>query len=810
MKSRKIIGLVLVCAMMFALVLTGCNQLPGMPAINTTTTSATNGGNDDGWNDDGGNDDGWNDDGNSDATDNNGGDSTDVGTDSTDNVGGDVTGNGTKTTGKNTASSTTKATSGNKDDVLLPSFIRNDNKTMTDRDNGIVFIDDDCNTIDLNSPDCYIYDHGGSIWVDKLNRTLFSGDPCRIIRGDTTSSTNWWFTYKLEAGITEAALITFNEHSKERVRGFDIYVSTDNRKWTKVEPTYNEAEDIHLGYREFKQRTYRVSGIDKKNKYLKIQFTKIDGEQYEPLIGRVRINNVSRMNDPTRFLEGRAAQTFYISSKGSDENDGLSPEKPMTLASLANRYFQPGDKILFKAGETFTGASKITGFGSAAKRITIGTYGGTAKAKLQTRGEGTQVTLEVYADYVTIENLQISNRLGRTGLNIGANHTGANKDIIVQNCIFKDINVETETFLFETGAIQAIAGGAEPTWFENMTIRNNTIENVARIGIFVKNKSADRDSLVNGEYKNGNKPWYANKNVTIVNNTLNDVQGDVILVIGCNKTVIEKNYCNNSYCISDAMLKKHKDAGQVTSMATIWTQNVDKAYIQYNEVGYNQMPTGGNDGTAFDIDAYCTEHYIQYNYSHDNKGGFILLCEFDLVAGSDWYKMLDATQHEIRYNLSVNDGSDTKNFIFIGSKTLAQMNIYNNTIVQNKANIRMLFLFNPVKDYYFTNNIFFGAGACTIGDQSVSQNVVIDNNVFFGGTPSCTTSGVKLSNVKNVDPKFVNAAFTNTAGKALRKEAIAAFTPKNKITGATAVKNNGGKDINGTAISTNFYGCVKY
>ena len=187
MKSRKIIGLVLVCAMMFALVLTGCNQLPGMPAINTTTTSATNGGNDDGWNDDGGNDDGWNDDGNSDATDNNGGDSTDVGTDSTDN--------GTKTTGKNTASSTTKATSGNKDDVLLPSFIRNDNKTMTDRDNGIVFIDDDCNTIDLNSPDCYIYDHGGSIWVDKLNRTLFSGDPCRIIRGDTTSSTNWWFTY---------------------------------------------------------------------------------------------------------------------------------------------------------------------------------------------------------------------------------------------------------------------------------------------------------------------------------------------------------------------------------------------------------------------------------------------------------------------------------------------------------------------------------------------------------------------------------------------------------------------------------------
>lgn len=810
--------------MVLALALTGCNRLPGMPVFNTTTTTvATDGGNNNGGTDEGGNN------GATDATtgDSTVGDATDnvptgnIGDattgDATSNVTGSATGGatnvGTSTTkggNKTTATSATKSTAGQKEEVLLPSFIRNKNKTMTDRDNGIVFIDDDCNTLDLNSDDCYIYDHGGSLWVDKLNRTLFSGDPCRIIRGDTTSEMNWWFTYKLEAGITEAALITFNEHTKERVRGFDIYVSADNRKWTKVEPTYNEAEDVDLGYLKWKQRTYYVKGIDKKNKYMKIQFTKIDGEQYQPLIGRVRINNVSRMNDPTRFLEGRAAQTFYVSSKGTDENDGLSPEKPMTFASLGNRYFQPGDKILFKSGETFTGGSKITGFGSAAKRITVGTYGGAAKAKLQTRGDGVQVTLEVYADYVTIENLQISNRLGRTGLNIGANHAGANKDIIVQNCVFKDINVEAETFLFETGAIQAIAGGVEPTWFENMTIRNNTIDNVARIGIFVKGKWQDRDSLVNGEYKNGNKPWYANKNVTIVGNTLNDVQGDVILVIGCNKTIIEKNYCNNSYCIADATLKKHKDAGQVTSMATIWTQNVDKAYIQYNEVGYNQMPVGGNDGTAFDIDAYCTEHYIQYNYSHDNKGGFILLCEFDLVEGSDWYKMLDASHHEIRYNLTVNDGSDTKNFIFIGSKTLAQMNIYNNTVIQNKSNIKMLFLFNPVKDYYFTNNIFFGAGACNIGQQSASQNVVIDNNVFYGGTPTCSTTGIKITNVKNVDPKFVNAAFTNTAGKALRKEAIAAFTPKNKIAGATAVKNNGGKDINGTAISTNFYGCVKY
>ena len=42
-------------------------------------------------------------------------------------------------------------------------------------------------------------------------------------------------------------------------------------------------------------------------------------------------------------------------------------------------------------------------------------------------------------------------------------------------------------------------------------------------------------------------------------------------------------------------------------------------------------------------------------------------------------------------------------------------------------------------------------------------------------------------------------------------DALKAFVPQTKISGATNVKNNGGKDINGTKFDTlNFYGCVKY
>ena len=822
MQIRRFIGLLLVCTLAFALLLTGCNAAPDVPNSGTTTTTTATGGNDvegdtttDGGNDNTTSGDNTTTDGGNNNT-TNGGNNTTNGGNNTTNGGNNTTNGGnnnTTTGGKNTTTkkTTTSTSSSAKEEVLLPSFERLSNGTCKDRDTGVVFIDDDCNSMSIGSEGCYMYDHGGKIWTDTLNKTLFNNDPVRIIRGDTTTSSAWWFSYKIDAGITEAALVTFNNHTKTRARGFDIYVSADGRKWTKVEPTYNQKEDLDLGYEGWIQRTYKVSGIDKKNKFLKIQFTAIDGEQYEPLIGRVRINNVGKMNDSTRFLEGRSAKTFYVSASGKDGNDGLSASTPMKPEVLTSRYFQPGDKILFKSGETMTGSTiRISGFGSASKRITISTYGGTKPAVLTTRGEGTKARLELFADYVTVENLTISNPLGEIGLSIAPAHSGANKDIIVQNCNFKDINKNADTFRFETGGIYAVASGGEPTWFENMTIRNNTFDNIARIAVFVTSKWAERTEKVGNKYVNGDNPWYANKNVNVSSNTLTNILGDGLLIIGCDKAIMEKNFVNNAYCISDSTLKKYAGT-MTTSAAAIWTQNVDKAYIQYNEVGYTNLPdhvNGGADGTAFDIDAYCTEHYIQYNYSHDNEGGFILLCEFDCQPGTDWYKMLDDTQHEIRFNLSLNDGCKPGFNTLIATLTVAQMNIYNNTFVKTATNSGFVGSFNKLKDYYFKNNIFYGAGACKIGNHTNSTNVVFDNNIFYGGTPS-TNATVK--NTKNVDPKFKNASFTNPYNKAMAAEAIKAFTPQNKVTGATSISNNGGKDLAGTAISsTNFYGCIKY
>jgi uncharacterized repeat protein (TIGR02059 family) len=73
-----------------------------------------------------------------------------------------------------------------------------------------------------------------------------------------------------------------------------------------------------------------------------------------------------------------SATDYYISSSGNDSNNGLSSSTPWKTITKVNSSFstlKPGDRILFKKGDTFYGTLIITASGSAANPITIGAYG---------------------------------------------------------------------------------------------------------------------------------------------------------------------------------------------------------------------------------------------------------------------------------------------------------------------------------------------------------------------------------------------------------------------------------------------------
>jgi len=79
------------------------------------------------------------------------------------------------------------------------------------------------------------------------------------------------------------------------------------------------------------------------------------------------------------------SQTVYYvdSTKGRDSNDGLSASSAWKTISKINQYlFSPGDKILFKRGETWREILEISSSGSAGYPITYGAYGKGPKPKI--------------------------------------------------------------------------------------------------------------------------------------------------------------------------------------------------------------------------------------------------------------------------------------------------------------------------------------------------------------------------------------------------------------------------------------------
>ncbi|MFZ6028726.1 MAG: hypothetical protein ACOYYS_13505 [Chloroflexota bacterium] len=71
------------------------------------------------------------------------------------------------------------------------------------------------------------------------------------------------------------------------------------------------------------------------------------------------------------------ATTYYVSSSGGDdENDGKAENRPFeTIAKVNSLALQPGDRVLFKCGDTWRGEMLIaTHSGTAGQPITFGSY----------------------------------------------------------------------------------------------------------------------------------------------------------------------------------------------------------------------------------------------------------------------------------------------------------------------------------------------------------------------------------------------------------------------------------------------------
>ncbi len=657
------------------------------------------------------------------------------------------------------------------------------------------YMDDDLDDFDKVSG------HGADLAFETNKPEMFEGDFSRVRRGG--NGNDCWLSWEYATGITEFGVVTYWENAAGNIT---VSASTDNVNWTSVGNA--EIFDSDLGYGWYK-RVFKFYGITETAKYVRIDFgTVSEGGNTGPHISRVRINSIDGMDDPDRYLEGRESETFYIdSSKGSDYNIGTSETKPLkSLKKLSKRYFQPGDKILLKSGCTFKGTFIFKGNGSAAAPVTIGTYGGTSQAKISA-SEGN--ALSVKMQYVTVENLEITNPNGMMGIYILPSAAGENNNITVRNCYIHDINTNQVNYLpgrYDSGGIIVSTDGTEPTWINNLVIENNIIERTSRCGIFMTSEWAYRPGVWGreGYYKNDDDGWYPYTGTIIRQNTVNGCFGDSILITCAKNTLVEKNTVINGF----------NNTNNITGIAcaSVWGTNTNDTVYQYNDVSYTSLPLGCADGEAFDIDISSKRNTVQYNYTHDNEGGMLLICNNDggaAVSGG----------HTVRFNLSVNDGSTKKiHSVFMIEGENPYTHFYNNTVYMNGVTDTVIKQYGSMvnhttEDYTFTNNIFYGATGKSLGWRTEVgwKNTVFNNNVFCNVNVEELkgTSGITVCNSVFTDPEFANEA-VNTAVSP-RDEIIEAFTPSVKLCGAENVSNFGGKDISGRCIDKiDFYGCAYY
>ncbi|MBV9850112.1 MAG: right-handed parallel beta-helix repeat-containing protein [Armatimonadetes bacterium] len=413
---------------------------------------------------------------------------------------------------------------------------------------------------------------------------------------------------------------------------------------------------------------------------------------------------------PQRTWRSLGHTAYYVDSqRGDDANDGKSQRHPWrTLGRVNTGTFGPGDQIRLRAGSRWTGYLSPAGSGAAGQPIILTSYGAGPKPQVDAQGQWLATLFLSNGEYWEISGLDIANK-GRvpepklTGVQVSAFDFGTAHGIRLRDLDVHDVtgsNVKSEG---GGAGINCVCGGDKiRSRFDGLLIENCHLARTDRNGITMGGNWVRNDS------------WFPSLHVVIRGNVLEDIGGDGIVPLACDGALVERN-----------VLRGGRRRAQDYA-AGIWPWSCDNTVIQYNEVSGMK---GTNDGEGYDSDYNCRHTLFQYNLSHDNDGGFMLICD-DGSQSLPWNIGNQGTV--IRYNISVNDGLHTFNITGPCQDTL----ICNNTFYIGKGrNIAAVASGNwggswP-DDTRFVNNLFYAGGQAKF-DFGGMKNTAFDHNAFWG------------------------------------------------------------------------------
>ena len=565
------------------------------------------------------------------------------------------------------------------------------------------------------------------------------------------------------------------------------------------------ARDFQITYTENggEVKTAKVQSVtfNQENKTATVKFAPVEGSVLGAKNVVISVTYAGKTIAGEQFtIQQMNKRVFYVAANGNDEeNNGLSKDAPFrTLAKLNTMTFQPGDEIRFRMGDTFSGTLRPQGSGAEGAPIIIASYSdGTSTAKpilsadgqwqgeIQKAGGGghTPVETVTYRGTIWLENVEYyevrdlelvdpmynANDLRvneipfySAGIRVVNKNMGDLYHYVFDNLTIHGFRAVGTNFGKSGGAIQfnvmVDSAHAEDATknvesaMHDITVTNCNIYECGRSGINFLNPWGKREGEKWPGSQEGILPWYPFTNFYMANNIFHHIDGDALITDTVENAIIEKNLCYESAI----------HLGYMGAAVGFFNWNSTKNFFQYNEVfnvGKNASKQDGHnapyyvvpgDAQGIEIDALNDISYVQYNYVHDNYGGFMMWCNV-----SPFYPSYDGI---VRYNISENDHMKVHGIFDVfpdmyGSETYNNVFYMNpETALNEQGQLKFFNHSNATKDEHKVfNNIFYLSGNAahpveTWGNTAINWQ----NNIFYNieGAPAGTNM--------NVDPQFVD------------------------------------------------------
>lgn len=353
--------------------------------------------------------------------------------------------------------------------------------------------------------------------------------------------------------------------------------------------------------------------------------TKPDNKPYSDIVNQECDGEYifsSSLNTSISLFPLSKGTTYYFSNDGDDNNIGTistSPYKSLNKANSLNLL--PGDSVLFRCGDTFTGNLSYSGLkGVEDNPITFASYGEGAKP--------------------IITNGSINND---------------NSDVVsfikASNIVFRDLEVDVfskDRLSNGTNCINGICFRypyVQKEKFENIYIVNNVVKGndigANAMGIVIQSDEATVATSPHGVLTHGIISYNEVSNLGrsgihsggwLYQQTINQNEGlidkyydlhfdhNIVHDVGCMGIYpmdVTDATCNYNLVYNTGMYDKNQTMEGECGIMTLCAQNVD---VMFNEIHHCYDQHTGYDAMGIDIDWNCNNINVQYNYCHDNQG----------------------------------------------------------------------------------------------------------------------------------------------------------------------------------------------